>query len=175
MSKTDVYICESEYSDKVKEYFDFISDACASAINDEGIDGCLNISFSSEDEIQRLNRDFRNVDSVTDVLSFPANDLTCPISKTGITCDMEVDDGMVFLGDIIICYERACDQAEDYGHSLKRELCFLALHGTLHLLGYDHEPGGLELVRMREKEEEVLVKLGLHRTSSYYLGEDEEG
>jgi len=162
MSKTDIYICESEYSDKVKEYFGFISDACASAINDEGIDGCLNISFSSEDEIKRLNSDFRNVDSVTDVLSFPANDLSCPISKTGITCDMEVDDGMVFLGDIIICYERACEQAEDYGHSLKRELCFLALHGTLHLLGYDHIKPEDETV-MTARQEEVLSRFGIER------------
>lgn len=162
MSKTDVYICESEYSDKVKEFFDFISDACIAAINEEGIDGCMNISFSSEDEIRRLNRDFRNVDSVTDVLSFPANDLTCPISKTGITCDMEVDDGMIFLGDIIICYERACEQAEEYGHSLKRELCFLALHGTLHLLGYDHIEPEDEAVMM-SKQNDVLNRFGIER------------
>jgi probable rRNA maturation factor len=79
------------------------------------------------EEIQQLNASYRNIDRVTDVLTFPAwegDAILCP------------PDG--YLGDIAICYERAAEQAQEYGHSLERELAFLAVHGALHLLGYDH-------------------------------------
>ena len=71
------------------------------------------------------------------------------------------------LGDIVISMERALEQANLYGHSLQREVAFLTVHSMLHLLGYDHENGGLEAVRMREREEAVLQQLGLPRTVSY--------
>ena len=99
---------------------------------------------------------------MTDVLSFPANDLDCPISKKGITCDMEIEDGMVFLGDIMICFARAEAQAAEYGHSLKREICFLALHGTLHLLGYDHMDSESEKT-MYGIQNEILDDMGIVR------------
>ena len=76
------------------------------------------------------------------------------------------------LGDIVISVEKAMEQAEEYGHSLEREIAFLAVHSMLHLLGYDHVNGGLEAVRMREKEEEVLTQLGLKRNASYYMDEE---
>ena len=79
----------------------------------------------------------------------------------------DVVTGLVDLGEIYICRSIARRQAKEYGHSVKREKAFLALHGLLHLLGYDHEAGGLEAVRMREKEEAVLIQLGLPRTVSY--------
>ena len=75
------------------------------------------------------------------------------------------------LGDIVISVEHAMEQAKTYGHSLQREIGFLTVHSMLHLLGYDHEAGGIEQVRMREKEEAILTQLGLKRHSSYYLGE----
>ena len=75
------------------------------------------------------------------------------------------------IGDIVISIEKAIEQAELYGHSLDREIAFLTVHSMLHLLGYDHEPGGLELVRMREREEAVLTQLGLVRSGSYYTME----
>jgi probable rRNA maturation factor len=88
---------------------------------------------------------------VTDVLTFPAwegDALLCP------------PDG--YLGDIAICYERAVEQAEEYGHSLERELAFLAVHGALHLLEYDHmEPADEQ--RMMQKQEEILHTMGLSR------------
>ena len=71
------------------------------------------------------------------------------------------------LGDIVISIEHAYKQAELYGHSLQREVAFLTVHSMYHLLGYDHEQGGMEAVRMREKEESTLIKLGLPRTISY--------
>ena len=68
--------------------------------------------------------------------------------------------------------QKAMEQAEEYGHSLDREVAFLTVHSMLHLLGYDHVDGGLEAVRMREKEETVLTKLGLKRNSSYYMDDE---
>ena len=76
------------------------------------------------------------------------------------------------LGDIVISLERAREQANEYGHSYEREVAFLTVHSMLHLLGYDHEAGGLELVTMREKEEAVLTQLGLVRSGSYYTVEE---
>ena len=78
------------------------------------------------------------------------------------------DDIPLLLGDIVISYQHAQAQAEKYGHSLQREIGFLTVHSLLHLLGYDHEDGGLEAVHMREKEEAVLTRVGLKRNGSYY-------
>ena len=77
------------------------------------------------------------------------------------------NNGCKMLGDIVISMERAQEQATLYGHPLQREVAFLTVHSMLHLLGYDHENGGLEAMRMREKEEAVLIQLGLPRTVSY--------
>ena len=78
------------------------------------------------------------------------------------------------LGDIVISIEHAVAQAEEYGHSLQREIAFLTVHSLLHLLGYDHVNGGLEAVHMREKEETVLTQLGLKRNASYYIDQSED-
>ena len=94
----------------------------------------------------------------TDVLSFP-------LGQDGVY-DIDQDTGAKMLGDIVISMEKAMEQAELYGHPLQREVAFLTVHSMLHLLGYDHENGGLEAVRMREKEEAVLIQLGLPRTVS---------
>ena len=85
--------------------------------------------------------------------------------------DIDQDTGAKMLGDIVISMEKAMEQAELYGHPLQREVAFLTVHSMLHLLGYDHENGGLEAVRMREKEEAVLIQLGLPRTVSYTADE----
>jgi probable rRNA maturation factor len=126
-------------------------------------DVCVN--FVDNEEIKSLNAKFRNKDIETDVLSFP-------LGENGVW-DVNPQNGAYLLGDIVISVEKAMEQAENYGHSLQREIGFLTVHSMLHLLGYDHENGGLELVRMREKEEEVLAKLGLSRDASYVL-EDEK-
>jgi probable rRNA maturation factor len=85
-----------------------------------------------------------------------------------------LETGALLLGDIVISIPTAVRQAETYGHTLQREIGFLTVHSMLHLLGYDHVNGGMEEVRMREKEERVLTELGLKRNNSYYMDENEE-
>lgn len=112
----------------------------ASAIKQTNFGGfSVNLKISDKDEIKKLNSEFRNVDRATDVLSFPnLNFVKGEISTKTLNDEIDIDTGLVSLGDIIICKEIAKAQAKEYGHSYKREICFLALHGLLHLLGYDH-------------------------------------
>ena len=92
----------------------------------------VSVTFCDNEYIKVLNSEFRNKDSATDVLSFPMYDIDELESETN-------PDGSVSLGDIVISLERAAEQASELGHSLKREVAFLVIHSTLHLLGYDHE------------------------------------
>lgn len=119
----------------------------------------ISISFISNDEMKRVNKEFRNVDAVTDVISFP-------LGENGVY-DRNPESGALLLGDIVISLQKAQQQAELYGHSLQREVAYLTVHSVLHLLGYDHVNGGMEQVHMREREETVLAKLGLQRDASY--------
>lgn len=124
----------------------------------------ISVTFVDDDEIHRLNKEYRNIDRSTDVLSFP-------LGEDGVY-DTNFDTGAKMLGDIVISIPHALDQAERYGHSLQREIGFLTVHSMLHLLGYDHVNGGMESVRMREKEEAVLTQMGLKRNSSYYMDDE---
>lgn len=144
----------------------FIRRCCNAVLANENFDDSAEISvrFVDDDEIHRLNLEFRNMDKSTDVLSFP-------LGEDGVY-DTNYDTGAKMLGDIVISIEHAVAQAESYGHSLQREIGFLTVHSMLHLLGYDHEAGGIEQVRMREKEEHILTQLGVKRNSSYYMGEE---
>ena len=119
----------------------------------------ISVTFVDNAAIAELNNQYRNKPMPTDVLSFPL----------GVDGKYDVDEnnGCKMLGDIVISMERAQEQANLYGHPLQREVAFLTVHSMLHLLGYDHENGGLEAMRMREKEEAVLTQLGLPRTVSY--------
>ena len=119
----------------------------------------ISVTFVDNNRIHELNKEYRDKDSATDVLSFP-------LGENG-EYDIDEDNGCKLLGDIVISMERAMEQANLYGHPLQREVAFLTVHSMLHLLGYDHENGGLEAMRMREKEEAVLLQLGLPRTVSY--------
>lgn len=116
-----------------------------------------------EQEIRRLNREMRGIDSVTDVLSFPSLDRIFgkKLLKKDYPADVD-EDGNLFIGSIAICTKRAEEQAEEYGHSYLRELNYLAAHGICHLLGYDHIEESDKAV-MREKEECVLAKINLLR------------
>ena len=96
--------------------------------------------------------------------------LSFPLGENGVY-DTNMNTGAKLLGDIVISVPKAMEQAKAYNHSLQREIGFLTVHSMLHLLGYDHENGGIEQVHMREKEEEVLTKIGLKRDNSYYMGE----
>ena len=105
----------------------------------------VNVTIVGKDRIRKLNHDFRNVDKVTDVLSFP---LLEPYEiKNGEMLNNKIQTD---LGDIAICKSKAVIQANDYKHSVKREICFLALHGFLHVLGYDH---------IKKDEEEIMFNL----------------
>lgn len=126
----------------------------------------ISVSFVDDAEIRELNKKHRNIDASTDVLSFP-------LGENGVY-DINHDTGAKMLGDIVISIEHAVAQAEEYGHSLQREIAFLTVHSLLHLLGYDHVNGGLEAVHMREKEETVLTQLGLKRNGSYYIDQSED-
>lgn len=109
----------------------------------------FNIIFVDEKEIQRINREFRKIDKVTDVISFAL------IDDKDLVQTNE-------LGDIFICVERAKEQAQEYGHSTDREFAFLAVHGYLHLCGYDHQTEAEEK-EMFSLQEEILTKAGLTR------------
>jgi len=124
----------------------------------------INVLFVDNAQMQEINKKHRNIDKPTDVLSFP-------LGKDG-KYDINPEDGACMLGDIVISMEKAYEQANTYGHSLQREVAFLTTHAVLHLLGYDHEVGGIDKVRMREKEEQIMVQLGLPGTSSYVMEED---
>lgn len=139
---------------------------CNAVLRQENFEGSAEISvtFVNNEQIHKLNLKHRNIDRETDVLSFP-------LGENGVY-DINHDTGAKMLGDIVISIEKAFAQAEEYGHPLQREIAFLTVHSLLHLLGYDHENGGLEAVRMREKEESVLTQLGLKRNGSYYLDEE---
>ena len=111
-----------------------------------------------------LQLEGRNIDKETDVLSFP-------LGENG-EYDINHDTGAKLLGDIVISVPKAVEQAKLYNHPLQREIGFLTVHSMLHLLGYDHEDGGLEAVHMREKEETVLTQIGWKRNNSYYMGDE---
>lgn len=125
----------------------------------------ISVTFVNNNQIRELNRQYRDKDTETDVLSFP-------MGENGVY-DENPETGAKILGDIVISVQKAMEQAKCYDHSLEREVGYLTAHSMLHLLGYDHETGGLDRVRMREKEELVLSQLGLPSTGSYVLGQDE--
>lgn len=113
----------------------------------------LSVSYVSNAEIQEINRDYREKDAVTDVISFAMEDGDD---------DIVMPDAERVLGDIIIADSVARDQAADYGHSEKREYLFLALHGFLHLMGYDHIDKDEEL-EMNQLQDEILSAYGISR------------
>ena len=141
---------------------------CHAVLEQENMSGNyeVSISFVDNENIQSLNSQYRQKDMPTDVLSFP-------LGENGVY-DMNQETGAYMLGDIVISMEKAVEQAEMYGHSLRREVAYLTVHSMLHLIGYDHEDGGMELVRMREKEEAVLTSLGLPRGESYVLTDEKQ-
>lgn len=121
-------------------------------------------SFVSKEEIQKINKEQRNVDKVTDVLSFPMLENKCnvPIDAEHFPFDVDPDTDEISIGDVVICSDVALEQAKEYNHSYNRELCYLFTHAVFHLLGYDHENEQDKAV-MRQKEEDVLSKLNITR------------
>lgn len=144
-----------EISGEIKEA---VEKACLETLKYEEFDeDCeISLSFVTNEEIHQINRQFRSVDAPTDVLSFPQ--LTF---EEGEEADVN-ENGEIVLGDIIISVERAKEQAEEYGHGLKREIAFLTVHSMLHLLGYDHMEKDEEEDMFR-RQKEILEIAGIPR------------
>ncbi len=133
------------------------------ALSAEGVacDCEVNILLTDDEGIREVNRDMREIDRATDVLSFPMFDLVP--GEHPDEYDADPDTGLVPLGDMCISVERAKAQAEEYGHSFDREICYLCVHSVLHLLGYDHLDEGEMKRQMRGREEEIMSQLKLER------------
>ena len=130
---------------------------------DSDIPLAVEFIFTDEEEIRRLNRETRNTDKVTDVLSFPALDSIKGKALKKRDFPLEIDDeGNLLIGSVAVCVKRAEEQAEEYGHSYQRDLHYLLVHGIMHCLGYDHLTDE-ERTEMREREEFILAKLGISR------------
>ena len=125
---------------------------------------CVNLTFVSKEEIRTLNKETRNIDKVTDVLTYPYVDLQVgkklKISDYKESIDLET--GLLTIGDIYICLDRAKEQAKEYNHTLRREVCFLLCHGLLHIAGYDHMNEEDE-EKMTAKQEEIMNELNITR------------
>ena len=133
------------------------------ALEAEGIDTpCIvEVCVTDDEGIRRTNLEMRGVDRPTDVLSFPMFELKAGEKPSPDWADPDTDK--VLLGDMMISLERAKAQAAEYGHSPEREVCYLAVHSVLHLLGYDHLDEGPMKARMRAREEAILETLGITR------------
>lgn len=148
-----IYFDEDTAPDKLtQDTMDKAATLCAMHEELDPMRLTLSVTFVDKDEIHRLNKQYRNVDRPTDVLSFPQFD-----SYAYMESWMEVP-----LGDVVICSDKAREQAEEFGHSYERELIYLFVHSVFHLLGYDHETEE-EKAEMRAAEESVMNKLGIVR------------
>lgn len=131
-------------------------------MTDNNIDGIeVTVSFVDGQTIQKYNKQHRNVDRETDVLSFPMLNIHYTQTVKDFAGEI-MPDGSLYLGDVVICKKVAKRQAKEYGHKTKREVAFLALHGLLHLLGYDHIEKDDEKVMMA-KSEEILSACDIKR------------
>ena len=141
----------------------FIRKIIRTALASEGVDfPCeVDVLLTDDEAIHRINREMRQVDRSTDVLSFPEFDLhpgQLPTEE-----DADPGTGLVPLGDMVISMEHVAAQAKEYGHSTRRDLAYLGVHSVLHLLGYDHLDEGPQKKQMRAREEAILAELGIAR------------
>jgi len=138
-----------------------IRKAIKAALATEGVDmPCeVDVLLTDDKGIHTINREQRGVDKPTDVLSFPALELS-PGTLPRLA-DADPGSGLVPLGDMVISMERVSAQAREYNHSKRRELCYLTVHSVLHLLGYDHLDEGPQKAQMRRREEAILESLGI--------------
>lgn len=120
----------------------------------------LNITAVGASEIQRLNRETRDTDKVTDVLSYPMLEFSSPkvLKDKLMPWDFDPEDNSVFIGDIILCKDRIEEQAQEYGHSFLRESVYLSVHGLLHVFGYDHMTDEDKKI-MRAEEKKIMAEL----------------
>ena len=153
-----IHIFLSNEQDKLPSPEDFerlVEECTRAALEEEGItdDAEVSVTLVDNARIREMNAEFRDIDKETDVLSFPMGD---------DSFDVDPDTDAILLGDIVISLEKAQAQAEEYGHSFRREAAFLITHSLFHLLGYDHTTADEE-AEMFQKQEKVLEKLGITR------------
>ena len=169
MDKTRVIITNEQKAVKIPSGLRMlVRRTCNAVLKMENFEGPaeVSVSFVDNEQIRMLNAQYRNKDSATDVLSFPLGE--------GGVYDINFATGAKLLGDIVISMPKAVEQADVYGHCFEREVGFLTAHSMLHLLGYDHENGGIEKAIMREKEEAVMDMLGLSVTNTVHILESKE-
>lgn len=155
-----IFEAEVDVPDRLEELLNTVISA---ALDAEGVDTpCeVNVLVTDDAAIHQINLDMRNVDRPTDVLSFPMFELVPGEKPDGEDADPAT--GLVPLGDMMLSLERATAQAEEFGHSVEREISYLAVHSVLHLLGYDHMDEGEMKAQMRGREEVILTALGITR------------
>lgn len=146
-------------------YEELLKTCIETALAEEGVDvPCeVDVLITDDEGIHQINLEQREVDRPTDVLSFPMFYFRPGKPPKGDALDVDPETGLLPLGDMVISYERAQAQAEEYGHSVQRELGYLAVHSVLHLLGYDHMDEGEEKRQMRAREEAIMSVLQLER------------
>ena len=170
--------CEIIYKslEKNEKYESTIKEVIKECFKVEKLDNTnlyISITLTIPEEIEKINKQYRNVDSPTDVLSFPMfekEDLVKFIEKSSEASDVNIQGDI--LGDIVISIPKVYEQAEEYGHSFERELAYMVVHGFYHLMGYDHINEEDKII-MREKEENILGTLGIKRESSKQESEND--
>ena len=163
MDKIKVVINNKQKEVKIPTGLRMIIRRCCNAVlRTEEVEGPVEVSVTlvDNDQIQELNREYRQKNMPTDVLSFS-------LDKDGVF-EKDPATGVTMLGDVVISVPKAQEQADKFGHSFQREISHLTVHAMLHLLGYVHENGGMEKVKMREKEELIMSKLGFSNIVTYY-------
>lgn len=132
------------------------------ALEAEGVTAAcqVDVLITDDDGIRQINRSQRGIDSPTDVLSFPMQQLTPGAFDPDMT-EADPETGLLFLGSMAVSADRIREQAERFGHSAEHELAYLSVHSCLHLLGYDHLDEGPEKARMRGREKEIMARIGL--------------
>ncbi len=140
-----------------REAAGLVKKAIRRALDAEGVDRpCIvNVMLTDDEGIHAVNREFRQVDRATDVLSFPFNELTPGAFDPG-ACERDLDTGALLLGDMMISLERCAAQGEEFGHGFGREIQYLTVHSVLHLLGYDHVDEGEMKAQMRAREKAIM-------------------
>ena len=152
---------EQDKIEVTAEMTDMIKTVCEAVMAEEecDFDAEISVTLTDNENIRELNREHRDIDRATDVLSFPMLDFDTDVADA----EYDYDDDLVMLGDIVISLERAQEQAVEYNHSFRREVAFLTAHSMLHLLGYDHVDDAEGEKIMREKQDKVLTALNITR------------
>ena len=154
-SKTMIYFTNETDTPVTYKMKKLVRDAVVASLDYEGFfnDCQVSVTFTDNEGIREINREYRGIDKETDVLSFP-------LTAFDGTEEPPTDEPEVSLGDIVISVEKAKAQADEFGHSFEREVAFLCVHSMLHLLGYDHVNSDEEDAEMRRRQREILEKMG---------------